>query len=93
MHPPLGTPMVSKIFPDIEGKKKRLMRPRNHEIFFPDMFIEHVWEMTPTASDRRSALGAQNAKPIEKKKICLALSTQIEIENFSSAQVKVLRCT
>ena len=26
------------------------MRPRNHEIFFPDMFIEHIWEFTPTES-------------------------------------------
>ena len=29
------------------------MGPRNHEIFFPDMFIEHVWEITPTANYAR----------------------------------------
>ena len=44
----VGTPHGIKNFPR-HGKIKRLMGPRNHEIFFPDMFIEHVWEMTPTA--------------------------------------------
>ena len=51
--PPSGDPHGIKNFPrhvqwTCLGKIKRLMGPRNHEIFFPDMFIEHVWEITPT---------------------------------------------
>ena len=47
--PPAGDPHGITNFPrhvqwTCLGKIKRLMGPRNHEIFFPDMFIEHVWE-------------------------------------------------
>ena len=47
--PPSGDPHGIKNFPrhvqwTCLGKIKRLMGPRNHEIYFPDMFIEHVWE-------------------------------------------------
>ena len=47
---PLRGPQDITNFPSL-GKEKRLMGPRNHEIFFPDMCIEHVWEITPTGPD------------------------------------------
>ena len=52
MYPLRGTPSYQNFPRHIQwtclGRIKCLMGPRNHEIFFPDMFIEHVWEITPT---------------------------------------------
>ena len=38
------------------------MGPRNHEIFFPDMFIEHVWEITPTGKVGSKKIAHQTQK-------------------------------
>ena len=58
---------------NFSGKVKRLMGPRNHEIFFPDMFMEHCLGNYPYCVTAIQLLYKKKASPPLRIELCTAV--------------------